>query len=372
MRVAITHDWLNQHRGGERVLREIHALFPDAPVFTTVHDPRRLPEEMRAWDIRPSFLQRIPLARRYHQVLLPLMPLAFEQIDLNGYDLVVSSSSACAKGVIVPPGGLHVCYCHTPMRYVWDLYHEYAQGAVKRALIGPVAHWLRQWDQLSAARVDHFIANSEWVASRIRTYYRREAEVIYPPVDVERITPNGRDPEDFYLVVSALVGYKRIDLAVEAASRLGRRLIVVGEGPQRKRLQAMAGPTVEFRGWLDSETVFDLMARCRAFLFPGCEDFGIAPVEVQAAGRPVIAYGRGGACETVLDGQTGLLFAEQTVEALSGAILALERAGIEPAACRANAQRFSAANFRTRLRQSVETRLQGAQAPHASIRLVAP
>lgn len=367
MKVAITADWLNTSGGGERVLMQLHRMFPDAPVYTTVCDRSAIPAAMREWDIRTSFLQRVPFAKRRHQPFLPLMPLAFEQFDMSGYDLVITTSSACAKGVITRPGALNVCYCYTPCRYIWDLYHEYTRGMRTRALVAPVAHWLRLWDRLSADRVDHFIGISHEVAARIRRHYRREPEVIYPPVDVDRIRPNGRPPEDFYLVVSRLVPYKRVELAVQAASRLGRRLLVVGDGSERRRLEALAGPTVEFLGRRDDDEVADLLARCRAFLFPGWEDFGIAPVEAQAAGRPVVAYGRGGAAETVVDGATGVLFDEQTVEALAAAMLRAEEASFDPAVCRRNAERFGSDVFRAQLGAAIERQLQAARAARPAL-----
>lgn len=358
MRVAITTDWLNSFGGAERVLVELHRMFPSAPIYTTVHDAAALPASLREWDVRTSFLQRIPFARRRHQPFLPLMPMAWEQFDFSEYDLVLTTSSACAKGVITRPGTLNICYCYTPTRYLWDLYHEYTRDKRGQAIIAATAHWMRMWDRMAADRVDHFIAISHEVAGRIRRHYRREAEVVYPPVEVERIRPNGMDPEDFYLVVSRLVPYKRVDLAVEAANRLRRRLLVVGGGPERKRLEAQAGPTVQFLGRLDDEQIGDLYARCRALLFPGFEDFGIAPVEAQAAGRPVVAYGRGGATETVIDGSTGVLFGEQTVECLMRAILRLEAAAAQPAACRLQAEGFSSSVFRDQLKHAIEREVQ--------------
>jgi glycosyltransferase involved in cell wall biosynthesis len=368
MNVAISHDWLNQFGGAERVLMEIHRLFPAAPVYTTVHDPARLPGEMRELTVRPSFLQRIPGARRRHQLFLPLMPMAFEQFDLGEHEVVISSSSACAKGVIAGPHTVHVCYCHTPCRYIWDQYHEYTRNLPLRGLAAPVGHWLRLWDQLSSDRVDHFIANSAWVAARIRAYYRRDAEVVYPPVEVSRFRPRLGEPDDFYLVVSRLVPYKRIDLAVQAATQLNRRLVVVGEGPQSARLRALAGPTVEFRGRLDDEEVSGLYARCRALLFPSLEDFGITPVEAQAAGRPVIAYGRGGALETVQDGATGIFFDSQTVVSLAEAMLRFERMNFDPAACRRNAERFDASIFRSRMLAAVDRQVTQAKERRSQLR----
>lgn len=357
MRVAIVTDWMSNVGGGGRVLTELHRMFPEAPIYTSIRDADSLPEEMRSWDVRTSFLQKIPFARKRYQAFLPLMPLAFEQFDLREYDVVISTSSACAKGVLTRPDTLHLCYCYTPCRYIWDLYHDYTESLRGRALIAPVAHWLRLWDRLSSDRVDHFVAISQEVAGRIRKHYRRDSEVVYPPVDIERIRPDGLPADDFYLVVSRLVPYKRIDLAVAAATRLQRRLVVVGSGPERKRLEAMAGPTVEFRGHLPDAEVARLLARCRAFLFPGYEDFGIAPVEAQAAGRPVIAYARGGATETVIDGETGLLFDEQTEESLIEALRALDRLRIDPAACRRQAEAFSAEHFRRELMRVLDAQL---------------
>ena len=367
MKVAITADWLNTSGGGERVLVQLHRMFPEAPVYTTVCDRSAIPAEMRDWDIRTSFLQRVPFARRRHQPFLPFMPMAFEQFDMSEYDLVITTNSACAKGVITRPGALNVCYCYTPCRYIWDLYHEYTRGMRLRALFAPVAHWLRVWDRVSADRVDHFVGISHEVASRIRRHYRRDAEVVYPPVDVDRIQPNGLPPEDFYLVVARLVPYKRVDLAVQAASRLGRRLVVVGDGSERRRLEALAGPTVEFLGRRGDDEVAELLARCRAFLFPGWEDFGIAPVEAQAAGRPVIAYGRGGAAETVVDGSTGVLFDEQSVDALAEAMLRADGIAFDAATCRRNAERFGADVFRAQLGAAIERQLQAARAARPAV-----
>ena len=353
MKVAIVRDWMSNVGGGGRVLTHLKEMYPDAPIYTSIKDLDRIPAHMRGWDIRPSFLQRVPFARRRYQAFLPLMPLAFEQFDLREYDLVLSTSSACAKGVITGPDTVHICYCYTPCRYIWDLYHDYTRDLPFRWAVAPVAHWLRIWDRLASDRVDHFVAISHEVARRVKRHYRRDAEVIYPPVDVERFTPSGRAPEEFYLVVSRLVGYKRIDLAIEAANRLGRRLLVVGEGPARRKLEALAGPTVEFLGHRSDEEVAELLASCRAFLFPGWEDFGIAPVEAQAAGRPVVAFGRGGATETVVDGTTGVFFEEQTVDSLVDAMRRLESRDFDPTACRRNAERFGGEEFRYRLLESV-------------------
>jgi glycosyltransferase involved in cell wall biosynthesis len=366
MRVALTTDWMDTFGGGERVLHELHRMFPDAPVYTTVYRPEALPPHMRGMDVRTSFIRRLPGIRRSHMAFLPLMPAAFESFDFSGYDLVITTSSACAKGILTPARTLNVCYCHTPCRYIWDLYEDYVGGRLARPLIAPVAAWLRSWDRRSSDRVDHFVANSREVAGRIRRHYGRAAEVIPPPVDVERIRPTGRDPEGFYLVVSRLVRYKRIDLAVAAATRLGRRLMVVGRGPELERLRAMAGPTVEFRGALPDAEVAALYGRSRALLFPGLEDFGIVPVEAQAAGRPVIAYGRGGALDTVVDGVTGRFFEEQSVEALAEAIVGFEASAWDPAAARRNAERFDAVHFRRRMRRAIADRVAAASRGRAA------
>lgn len=344
MKVALVHEWLTTLGGSERVVWAFHRMFPDAPIFTTVHRRDLLPSEFNTLDVRPSFLQKIPGATRHYQKLLPLMPLAFEQFDLSGYDLVLSSSHACAKGVVTRPETVHVCYTHTPMRYAWDLYHSY-QATVSpllRPLSAALLSYLRQWDVLAANRVDHFVANSKEVARRINKHYRRHAQVIAPPIDVERFHPlPSSQVGDHLLVVSRLVPYKRVDLAVQAANRTGQPLRIVGDGPLYSELRAMAKPNVQFLGHLNDEAVARELAQCRALLFGAFEDFGIVPLEAQAAGRPVVAYGAGGALETVVDGITGAFFAEQTVDSMVGAIERLERIDFEPATIRRHAESFA-------------------------------
>ena len=358
MKVAITIDWLTEFGGAERVLTHLHEMYPDAPIYTSLLWPSAIPEYMRNWDIRTSFLQKIPLARSHHRALLPLMPLAFEQFDLSEYDVVLTTAHACAKGVITGADTTNICYIFTPPRYLWEQYYAYTNGSRRKVLYAPVANWLRVWDRVAADRVEHFIAISGTVADRVRRHYRREAEVIYPPVDTERFTPSGAAPEDFYLVVARLVPYKRIDLAIAAANRLGRRLWIVGDGPERRRLKAMAGPTVRFLGSIpDDRQLAQLYARCRAFLFPSLDDFGVAPVEAQAAGRPVIALGRGAAVETVMPDTTGVLFDEQKVDSMVEAIERFERLAFDPAACRRNAERFDSRIFRERFQAAVETQV---------------
>ncbi len=334
------------------MLGQLRSLYPSAPIFTSVFDPAALPAELRGWDVRPSFLDSLPLVRRYSRALLPLMPMAFGRFDLSDYDVVVTVSSAFSKNVTPNPGTRNLCYCLTPPRYLWDLRDAYIRTGLKRAT-APIVQWLQTVDRGAAERVDEFIAISHAVADRVRRSYERPADVIYPPVETERIRPMHEPPEKFYLVVSRLVRYKRIDLAIEACNRLGRELVVVGVGPERRRLGAIAGPTIRFLGAQSDATITELYGRCRAFLFPGHEDFGITPVEAQAAGRPVVAFGAGGAAETVLDGTTGMLFGEQTVESLVGAIERLERSTIDGDACRSNAERFDASVFRARMAAAV-------------------
>lgn len=352
-RVAITTDWLTSFGGAERVLEQLRVLYPGAPIYTSVYDPSALPGQAASWDVRPSFLQRLPFITKYSRATLPLMSAAFGRFDLSGYDAVISVSAAFAKNVRTTTCA-NVCYCLTPPRYLWDLHDDYVRGRLGRPALNAAAHWLRRMDLAAAGRVHDFIAISETVAERVRRTYSRDASVIYPPVDTARIRPTNGPAEDFYLVVSRLVAYKRIDLAVQACTQLDRRLLVVGVGPERRKLEAMAGPTVQFLGRLDDAEVELLYARCKAFIFPGLEDFGITPVEAQAAGRPVIAFGRGGAAETVIDGGTGVHFQEQSVDALIDAIERLEREEVRSEACRANALRFDASIFRDRMSAAVD------------------
>ncbi len=372
LRVALVHDWLTGMRGGERCLEVFCELFPGADLYTLLHVPGSVSPVIEARRVVTSFVQRLPAAARRYRHYLPLFPWAVERFDLRGYDLVLSTSHCVAKGARPPAGAVHVCYCFTPMRYVWDLYDEYfgpRAGLVTRALMPPVAAALRRWDRAASARVHHFVAISHHVARRIERCYGRPADVIHPPVDVQRYPLAEDEPEDFYLVVSALVPYKRIDLAIEAANRLRRRLLVVGTGPEAGRLRARAGPTVEFLGWRSDAEVADLYRRCRALLFPGLEDFGIVPLEAMAAGRPVVAFGAGGALETVIPPggdrpPTGVLFAEQTVEALAAAVerLEAERHRFEPKALRAHAGAFDRPRFEERMAAYLEARLAGTRA----------
>lgn len=360
LKVAIVHDWLVSYAGADRVVDCMHHVFPDAPIYTLVYDKEKMPAWFRDYDIRTTWIQKLPFATKLYKKLLPLMPGAFEALDLSEYDLVLSSSSSCSKGVITRPDAVHICYCHTPIRYVWDFYYTYRANAnpLVRAVMPSQMHKLRQWDKCAADRVDYFIANSRYIAQRIKKYYRRDSDVIYPCVHINQ-SPFV-EKEDFYLVVGRFTWYKRIDLAVAACTKLGRRLVVIGTGDEESRLKAMAGPKVEFKGGgLSDEEVRGYYLRAKAFLFPGEEDFGITPVEAQSAGTPVLAFGRGGACETVEDGRTGLLFHAQTVESLAECIEKFEAEGV---ACskeeiRAHSLSFSEARFEEELRAYCERRV---------------
>lgn len=290
---------------------------------------------------------------RFSRALLPLMPRAFSKLDLSAYDVVITVSSAFSKNVRTAAGAKNLCYCLTPPRYLWDRQRDYLRVPLTRTVSAPVSRWLRAVDLAAARRVDEFVAISNTVADRVRRAYSREASVVYPPVDTDRFQPSGRPPEDFLLVVSRLVPYKRADLAIVACNKLRRRLLIVGNGPERRRLERIAGPTVEFLGSRSDREVAALLASCRAFIFPGFEDFGIAPVEAQAAGRPVVAFGAGGASETVIDGVTGVFFREQTAESLLEAIERLPTSPIDPGECRRNALRFSVEVFRNAMGRTV-------------------
>lgn len=338
------------------MLEACHRLYPHAPIYTAMYDRRRMPAAYRSWDIRVSALDLLPAIHRHHQVYLPLYPLGFESLDLAGYDLALSISSAFAHGIVPRPQTLHVSYCLTPPRFIWNTREYVARETLPsplRALLPPVLLYLRAWDRRAAQRVDRFVAISRVVRERIRRIYGREAEVIFPPVEVDRFRPAERR-EDFYLILSRLVPYKRIDLAVEAFKRLGRPLLIVGHGRDRPALEARAGSGIRFLGRLPDREVRELLPRARALIFPGREDFGITPVEANAAGVPVVAYRAGGALDTVVDGKTGVLFEPQTPEALTEAVDALERRRWDPQRLREHAERFSVARFEGELSGHLE------------------
>ncbi|MBS3905126.1 MAG: glycosyltransferase [Simkania sp.] len=355
MKTALVHDWLVSHAGAEKVLESIHSLFP-GPIHTLVHDSGNV----NAWPVvYTSFLQKIPYATSLYRHLLPLFPLAIEQFDLGSYDLVLSSSHAVAKGVLTHTEQLHICYCHTPMRYAWDLYHPYLSKVkgIKKPVAKMALHYLRHWDSTSTSRVDHFIANSNCVARRIKKIYQRDAKVIHPPVATHHFFLD--DKEDFYLTVSRLVPYKRVDLIVEAfAAMPEKKLLVVGNGPEMSAIKKKAKGNIELLGALPDEHMRKLMAQAKAFVFAAEEDFGIAPVEAQAAGTPVIAFGRGGVLETVVEGVTGLFFSEQTISSLSEAIQHFDRIQHQfiPEHIQEHAGQFSEERFKQEYRDFVSNR----------------
>jgi glycosyltransferase involved in cell wall biosynthesis len=357
MRVAIVHDYLNQYGGAERVLEALHELYPDAPVFTSIYDPAAMPSAYRAWDIRTSWMQRLPGWRRAFRAYFLLYPSAFESFDLSDYELILSSSSAYAKGIIPAPGARHICYCHTPMRFAWrtDAYVERERIAgLRRAVLSFLLTYVRLWDVATTARVDRFVANSREVAGRIRRLYGREAVVIPPPVDLPPFRPE--PAEDFYLAGGRLIPYKRLDLAVHAFAALGLRLKIFGDGRDRAALEALAGgrENIEFLGHVSEEDRRALFARCRAFLFPGEEDFGITPLEAMAAGQPVIAYAAGGALDSVIEGQTGRFFHEQSAAALAAAVAASRHDRYDAAAIRRHAEGFGRDIFLARMRALID------------------
>jgi glycosyltransferase involved in cell wall biosynthesis len=360
LRIAIAFSWLNQYGGAERVLEVVHEMYPEAPIFTSIYWPEALPAFYRSWDIRTSFLNRLPLAKKHHQLFLPLYPLAFEQFDFRDYDLVLSIPSAFAHGILTTPETRHVCYCLTPARFLWD-YETYVQreglGRLARLVLPLLISRLRLWDRQAADRVDDFLAVSRAVKARIAKYYRRDSEVIYPPVNVQDFQPSG-ERGDYFLSAGRLIPYKRIDLVIKAFNELGLPLHIVGSGRDRAALQALARPNIVFRGALNQAELRDEFAHCRAFVFPGEEDFGITPVEAQAAGSPVIAYAGGGALDTVLEDQTGLFFREKTPESLAKAVRKIGNMRFNSETIRRHALQFDSAVFKKRLADYVAAKMQ--------------
>lgn len=359
MKLALVHDWLNQIGGAEDVLDTLVRLYPAAPLYTSIYAPGMMPAHYRQWDIRTLWMDQLPGIHRHHQPYLPLYPLAWGGLDLSAYDVVLSNKSGFCHGFQHRAGTLHICYCLAPTRYVWQLDSYIAREGISKPLelaLRPVVAALKRWDLAAAGRVDHFIAISTDIQARIQSYYGRESAVIYPPVDTDRFQPVPSDQvEDYYLIVSRLIPYKRIDLAVQAATQLGLPLKIGGKGRDLDRLRAMAGPTVEFLGYVPDEALPGLMARCKAFLFPGLEDFGITPVQAQAAGRPVIAYSGGGALDTVLPGRTGEHFSAMTVESLKAVMTGFEAGRYDPAALRRHALQFDTQVFNQQISEYVES-----------------
>ena len=348
MKVAIVHYWLVGMRGGEKVVEALCGMYPDADIFTHVYAPEAVSPRIAAHRVTTSFIARLPRAARQYQNYLPLMPMALEQLDLRGYDLVISSESGPSKGIIPPAGAVHVCYCHSPMRYIWNMFHDYRErtGFVKRLLMPPLSHYIRNWDTVSANRVHDFVANSRTVARRLQTYYRRDSTVIYPPVDTASFAPvSANEIGDYHLMVGELVRYKRPELAVEAFNKARRRLVIIGGGEMLAELKALAGPTVTLMGPQPFPVLQHHYARCRGLIFPGEEDFGIVPVEAMASGRPVVAFGRGGATETVREGITGIFFHEQSAEALLAAVERCDAMAFDPSDAVSHAAVFGTERF---------------------------
>jgi glycosyltransferase involved in cell wall biosynthesis len=327
MKTAIIHDWLTNMGGAERIIRLFHTNFPDAPIYTIVFNQDNMPDDFKNMNIKTSFIQKLPLGINRYRDYLPLMPKAVESWDLSEYDLVLSSSTSCAKGVKTCEHTTHICYCNTPMRYAWDMYDEYIQdkNLISRKIISLIMKYIRKWDYNNSQRVDYFIANSQNVQERIKRIYNRDSEVIHPPVDSDYFNIDFQiEKKDYYLIVSRLVPYKKVDIAINACNKLGRELIIIGDGPEQSKYSKLAKDNIKLLGRLSDEKIKQYYQGAKAFLFCGEEDFGITPLEAQACGTPVIAYAKGGALETVLENKTGLFFKEQTVESLSNAITDFE------------------------------------------------
>ncbi len=363
LKIALVHDWLTGMRGGEKVLEILCELYPRAPLYTLLHNSGSVSHVIENRVIHSSFIDRLPFKTKGYRNYLPLFPRAIESFDFSEFDLILSSSHAVAKGALPAPGALHICYCHTPMRYVWELYDQYfgpgRAGPLTRAAMSYVAPRLRKWDVAASRRVTSFIANSHNVADRIRQYYRTRADVIYPPVNVDQFSVSEED-DGYCLIVSALVPYKRVDLAIETFRQTRERLLVVGTGPELARLKTLASTNIEFLGWQSESELARLYARCRALIFPGIEDFGIVPLEAMASGKPVVAFGQGGALETVVEDRrygTGVFFYEQTPEALKAAIRKLDNLKLNPGNIRAHAEKFDRKKFKETYRQYVEQKV---------------
>ncbi len=379
MNVALAHHWLVGMRGGEKVLEELSTIFPAAPIYTMVARPERLSERLRRHEIITSLLDRIPGGQRYYKQALPIFPTAVSNLRVaSGLDLLISSDASVIKGIHTPRGLPHVCYCHSPPRYLWDLQQTYLQetsglGTLGRLAFRIAAPYVRAFDKQAAQGVNWFIANSEFVQRRIRDYYERDAVVIHPPVAINDFTPQS-EIGDYYLMVSELAPYKRVDIAVEAFNRLGKRLVIIGQGSERARLERGAGRNIEFLGSQPFATLKEHYARCRAFIFPGIEDFGITPLEAQASGRPVIGYAEGGLLETASEGETAVFFHEQTAEGLVGAVQRFEETAqnFQPEICRANAKRFGPERFRNEIKAFLESHFPQIFDPRAPVKSSVP
>jgi glycosyltransferase involved in cell wall biosynthesis len=362
MKVALVHDWLTGMRGGEKCLEVLCELFPDAPIYTLLHNKGAMSPLIESKTIVTSFIDSLPKKENKYRYYLPLYPAAIEQFDFSGFDLIVSTSSAVAKGAKAKRGAVHICYCHTPMRYVWEMYDEYfgpgKAGLVTRTAMKLVAPYLRWWDVRTAKRVNHYIANSENVRKRIQLHYKTDATVIFPPVDTEKFTVSTEDA-GYSLIVSALVPYKKVDLAINVFNKTGEKLIVVGKGPEAESLKSLAKPNIEFIGWASDSEISDYYRKCKMLIFPGEEDFGIVPLEAMACGKPIIAYGKGGALETVIDKKTGVFFYEQTTDALLGAIRTAENMKFDSYAINNHVQSFSRHIYKQKMREFIDSKIAG-------------
>lgn len=370
--VALIHDWLTNYGGSERCLTEFIKIFPATPIYTTVWNQKQVPQ-FQTEQVFPSWLQNVPGSKHFHPFFFPWMPRIFEDLDLQQYDLILSSSHSCAKGIIPRPDALHICYCYTPTRYLWDLAPQYLENSqsyfpgwrhLRKALISRRMHHLRQWDRLAAERVDAFIACSHFIKQRIEKYYRRSSTVIYPPVNIASFhRAKENDKEDYFLIISRFVPYKRIDLAIQACQQLNLPLKIVGSGPQYHELRRLVRSTdqIEFVGNVDEAEKRELLAKSRGYLFPALEDFGITAVEAQASGVPVIALGRGGSAETVEHNVTGIHFPEQTLESITQALQSFHAKNFDPQVLREKVQRFDTSHFHRRIRQFVEQQWQAFQ-----------
>jgi glycosyltransferase involved in cell wall biosynthesis len=352
VKVALIHDWLTNMGGAERVVINFKEIYQNSPIYTTMYNPEKLDEELKNIEVRTSFLQNKKNLKKGHQGLLPFMPMAFENFDLNEYDVVLSSSSSCAKGIVTNPNTMHVCYCHTPMRYSWEFYYEYANewglNPIKKIFLKYFINYIRAWDNVSSDRVDYFIANSENVARRIWKHYRRESVVIHPPVRCKLFNISEVD-EDYFLILSRLVPYKKVDLAVKVFNELNLPLVIIGDGPEKEKLEKKAKENIKFLGRQPDSVIKEYYSKCRAFVFPGEEDFGITPLEAQASGRPVIAYAKGGVLETVVKDETGVFFEEQTVESLKDAIKRFQKIKFDKNVIRKHAEEFDEEIFKYKI-----------------------
>jgi glycosyltransferase involved in cell wall biosynthesis len=357
-KIALVHYWLVGMRGGEKIVECLCEIFPDIDIYTLVYNKDKVSSIINSKNVYTSSIQKKLFAKNHHHVYLPFMPVAIEQFDLSGYDIVISSESGIAKGVLTKPETCHICYCHTPMRYLWNMYFDYLKNEkirfLKRKFIEAFFNYLRVWDLATASRVDYFISNSDNVRKRILKYYKRESSVIYPPVPVNEFKFSDKK-EDYYLIVSQLISYKRIDIAVEAFNRLSKKLVIIGDGSEKKKLARKAGKNIKFLGWQNDKVLKEYYSNARAFIFPGEEDFGITPVEAQASGTPVIGYGKGGLLETVIDGVTGLFFYRQDAESLAEAVERFENAedSMDKYIIRENAKRFDTAVFENELKSFI-------------------